>query len=419
MNAVNTANGWAQASGCFYTFSLTPIGKQESSAKNKRRLLRKPVTRFARFNVISKGCLKLNTLLSWIRGISRKSASRNGSSFITQIQQMMPALLQKPIKAKLKKKPIKSFINKIIWGDALKTLKRFSDESVDCVVTSPPYWALRDYGVKGQIGLESSVEEYLEKLLAVFDEIKRVLKPSGTAWINFGDTYANSTKGGQRNKPQGNMYDSLTRRATMPKLKTDLNIRAKSLCLIPERFAVGMIEQGWVLRNEIIWHKPNAMPQSVKDRFTVDFEKIFFFVKERKYYFRQQFEPLKNPQELLRRYSNPFEKHIYRKLNGRSYKNLESIKRSQMEILKKGRKKRCVWSIGTGISNGSHFAVYPPRLVETPIKAGCPEGGIVLDPFIGSGTTALVAKKLGREYIGIDLNPEYVRIAKDRIKNLN
>jgi len=316
-------------------------------------------------------------------------------------------------------KPIEKFVNKIIRGDSLKILKTISDESIDCVITSPPYWALRDYGVSGQIGLELTIEEYLDKLLTVFDEVRRVLKPSGTCWVNFGDTYANQTKGGHRNKPQGNLYDSLTKRAVIPKLETETRIPSKSLCLIPSRFAVRMIERGWILRNEIIWHKPNAMPQSVMDRFPVDFEKVFFFVKEKKYYFRQQFEPLKNPQELKRRFSSPFDHHKYWKFVRKSKVDLETIKRKQEKILKKGRSKRCVWSIGTGVSSGSHFAVYPERLVETPILAGCPENGIVLDPFIGSGTTAVVAKKFNRNVIRIELNPEYVKLAKTRIKNLN
>lgn len=315
-------------------------------------------------------------------------------------------------------KSIESFINKIIRGDSLEILKKLPGESIDCVITSPPYWALRDYRVKGQIGLELSVEKYLEKLLAVFAEIHRVLKPSGTCWVNFGDTYANKTKGGQQNKVQNNIFDVLTERSVIPKLNTELNIPAKSLCLIPSRFALKMIEQGWILRNEIIWHKPNAMPQSSKDRFTIDFEKIFFFVKNRQYYFRRQFEPLKNPKELERRFSNPFENHKYRKSDSKPRKSLEAIKQSQKEILKKGRNKRCVWSIATGVSNASHFAVFPPKLVETPMKAGCPKGGIVLDPFIGSGTTAIVAKKLKREFIGIELSSEYVKIAKSRIKHL-
>jgi len=316
-------------------------------------------------------------------------------------------------------KSIEKLTNKIICGDSFKVLKTIPGESIDCVVTSPPYWALRDYGVTGQIGLESSIEEYLDKLILIFDEVKRVLKRQGTGWVNFGDTYANKTKGGHRNKVQNNIFDSLTERSVIPKLKTRLNIPAKSLCLIPSRFAIRMIEQGWILRNEIIWHKPNAMPQSVGDRFTVDFEKVFFFVKTRKYYFRQQFEPVKNPNELKRRFSNPFDHHQYRKSGRKSPKNLETIKRNQNEILNRGRNKRCVWSVGTAASQANHFAVFPPRLVETPILAGCLENGIVLDPFIGSGTTAVVAKKLNRKFIGIDLKPEYVELAKTGIKNIN
>lgn len=300
----------------------------------------------------------------------------------------------------------------------MKVLKELPDESIDCVVTSPPYWALRDYGVKQQIGLESTIEEYLEKLLAVFAEVKRVLKPSGTCWVNFGDTYANKTKGGHRNKPQGNMYDSLTKRATFAKLKTELEIPSKSLCMIPSRFALKMIDQGWILRNEIIWHKPNAMPQSIKDRFSVDFEKLFFFVKSRKYYFRQQFEPLKNPERLKRRLLNPNKAHKQTDSYWTS-RNPQISEKRRSKMLVNGRNKRCVWTIGTTNFEGNHFAVYPPKLVETPIKAGCPVGGIVLDPFLGSGTTAIVAKKLKRNFVGIELKSEYVRLARNRLKNIN
>ena len=329
----------------------------------------------------------------------------------------MPQTKQNP------QKPIESFTNKIICGDALEVLKTLPDETVDCVVTSPPYWALRDYGVKGQIGLESSIEEYLEKLIAIFDEIHRVLKPSGTCWINFGDTYSNKTKGGQRNKLQNNMYDSLTRRAAIPKLKVRLATAAvtpqpKSLCLIPSRFALRMIERGWILRNEIIWHKPNVMPQSVKDRFTVDFEKVFFFVKNRKYYFRRQYEPLKNPLRLKRRLLDPEKAHKRARNYWFSARPDISEKR-RIEMIASGRNKRCVWRIGTTNFAGNHFAVYPEKLVETPILAGCPAGGIVLDPFVGSGTTAVVAEKLARKYIGIELNPEYTRLARNRIKSSN
>ena len=315
-------------------------------------------------------------------------------------------------------KSIVKFTNRILCGDSFKVLKTIPDESMDCVITSPPYWTLRDYGVKGQIGLELSVEEYLEKLIAIFDEVKRVLKPSGTCWANFGDTYANKTKGGHQDKVKKNLFDSFMQKSVIPKLPVKLDIPAKSLCMIPSRFAIQMIERGWILRNEIIWHKTNAMPQGVRDRFTVDFEKVFFFVKEQKYYFKQQYEPLKNPNELKRRFSYPYENHKYRKLLGRTPKPLDKIKQSQEEILKRGRNKRCVWMISNGMSRANHFAVFPEKLVETPILAGCPDGGTVLDPFSGSGTTAAVAKKLGRQFVGIELNAKYVRIAKERLKTL-
>jgi DNA modification methylase len=383
------------------------------SAEGRKPLPEKRVCRFGRFKGISNGLQVRNTLRLKLRKNLFKSALKNGNYLI--IRNLMT--VKSPTKTKQNiQTPVEFFINKIICGDSLKVLKTIPSESIDCIVTSPPYWALRDYGMNGQIGLETSIEEYLDKLIQIFDEVKRVLKPSGTCWINFGDTYANKTKGGHRNKAQNNIFDSLTERSVIPKLKAELSIPAKSLCLIPSRFAIRMIEKSWILRNEIIWHKPNAMPQSIKDRFTVDFEKIFFFVKSRKYFFKQQFEALKNPKELQRRYSNPFEKHIYRKLTGRNYKSIEAIKRSQKEILKTGRNKRCVWTIGTGVSNGNHFAVYPPRLIETPILAGCPVNGIVLDPFIGSGTTAIVAKKFMRQFIGIELNPEYVKIARKRLR---
>ncbi len=340
------------------------------------------------------------------RSINCKNKSQiNQANKITSVSSM-PLLRQ----------PLQTFVNKIICGDAGKVLSELPDESIDCVVTSPPYWALRDYGVKEQIGLETSIEEYLEKLLAVFAEIRRVLKPSGTCWVNLGDTYAYKTKGGHRNKPQNNMFDSLTKRATFPKLKTELNIPIKSLCLIPSQFALGMIEQGWILRNEIIWHKPNVMPQGASDRFTVDFEKIFFFVKQRKYYFCQQFESLKNLDRLKRPLLNPDNQHKQTESYWFSA-NPEISEKRRLKMLEKGRRKRCVWTVGTASFKGNHFAVYPPKLIETPIKAGCPKGGIVLDPFIGSGTTALVAKRFNRNFIGIEINPNYVQLARENINN--
>lgn len=315
-------------------------------------------------------------------------------------------------------KPVEALTGKIICGDALKTLEKFPDQSIDCVVTSPPYWALRDYGAAGQIGLESTIDAYLDKLLAVFAEIKRALKPEGTCWVNYGDTYSTSVKGGKKNKPQHNLFADLTRQARLPKLVFRSAVPIKSLCLIPSRFALRMLRQGWILRNEIIWHKPNCLPQSARDRFTVDFEKLFFFVKSRRYFFRQQFEPVKLAPRLSDFIPSPKAGSIGRNKLIRAM-NPRSARRSYQKVKERGRNKRAVWTIPTGSFLENHYAVYPPRLVETPILAGCPPGGIVLDPFAGSGTTALVAKRLGRRFIGIELNPQYVRLAKNRIKNLN
>lgn len=301
--------------------------------------------------------------------------------------------------------------NKIYQGDALSVLKKLPYESIDMCITSPPYWNLRDYDNLNQIGLEKTPEEYVNNLIKIFDEVKRVLKPEGSLFVNISESY----------------HD-------------------KNLIGIPERFSVGMVDEGWIRRNTIIWHKPNPIPVSVNDRFTVDFEYMYFFVKNKNYFFEQQFD----------------DNH---------------------------RNKRTVWTITTKNYQDAHFAVFPPELIETPIKACCPQfvciecgkpkkkifmqtpeqewgsgsgkagrtieemrtsgkwqgdksigrlklgpmpkkkeqikyescncnttykSGIVLDPFFGSGTTGDVARKLGRDYIGIELNPEYIDLATKR-----
>jgi site-specific DNA-methyltransferase (adenine-specific) len=313
------------------------------------------------------------------------------------------------------KKPIEFFTNKITCGNALNTLKRLPDESVDCVVTSPPYFNLRNYGVAGQIGLENDFNEYLDKLLSVFDEIKRILKPRGSCWVVLGDTYGGSGAKGNLLKKKKRRDLWLNKDA---QLYRNQNKYRKSLLQIPARFSVAMIERGWLLRNEIIWHKPNCLPSPAADRFTINFEKIFFFVKNRKYYFDQQFEPLRNKQRLMRSAFNPANKQKYRNVSFSAI-NDKTFEKSRLKMLERDkRNKRCVWTIGTANFSGQHYAVYPPKLIETPIKAGCPEGGIVLDPFLGSGTTAVVAKKLKREFIGIELKPEYVKLAGNRIRNI-
>jgi len=299
-------------------------------------------------------------------------------------------------------------MNEIIKGDCLEVMKDIPDKSIDMVLTSPPYWALRDYGVENQLGREKTFQEYINKLCDLFDEVKRILKDNGTCWVNIGDTYGGTgdkkdSKDPKYKDGRNGQSKALNKSAT-----------AKCLCQIPSRFAIEMTHRGWILRNEIIWHKPNAMPSPVKDRFTVDFEKVFFFTKSKKYHFEQQFDEYTKPMnrwggEELKAdgesdWDNGTGQVTYRKRNFRPYKN--------------GKNKRTVWSINTKPSKEPHFASYPEKLIEPMIKAGCPVNGIVLDPFFGIGTTGIVAKKNNRNYIGIEIAQEYVDIARARIKSM-
>ena len=352
---------------------------------------------------------------------------------------------------------IKMMKNKIYQGNSLDVLKTFPEKSIDMAITSPPYWGLRNYGSedtvwdcdcehehdfsvkapprrnrsvddiknpdtvskiqagntgsvidltetafcskcsawKGSLGLEPNFDLFIKHLCDIFEETKRVLKDTGTLWVNLGDTYASSRPAGTSDNGFGktsmvkNSYAKATREFDFGRSgknsavglqsnsrkgrgKAGNGVQNKSLIGIPFRFAIEMISRGWILRNTLIWHKNNVMPSSVKDRFTVDFEYLFFFSKQQKYYFEQQKE-----------------------VNGRN--------------------KRTTFFVNPKPYSESHFAVYPEKLIETPIKAGCPENGIVLDMFMGSGTTALVALKNNRNYVGIELNPEYIKIAEKRL----
>ena len=296
----------------------------------------------------------------------------------------------------------------IIQGDCLLKLKEIPDNVIDCVVTSPPYWALRDYGVEGQLGLEPTFQEYITKLCNIFDEVKRVLKKEGTCFVNIGDTYYGSGSGTQYTPNLDKSKEVYVMPYQSNKIKQrnkDLNYKPKSLCCIPDRFKIEMINRGWICRNEIIWHKPNAMPSSVKDRFTVDFEKVFFFVKNKKYWFETQYE------KLITKPHKPCNKvRIGVLRNDNTKKDYERIWGSE-----DGRNKRCVWTITTKPFKEAHFATYPEALIEPMIKSGCPIGGFVLDPFMGSGTTGVVATKQQKQFIGIELNKEYCKIAEKRI----
>ena len=312
-------------------------------------------------------------------------------------------------------------INHIHHGEALETLKTFPDESIDCCITSPPYYGLRDYGIEYQLGLEKTHEEYIDKLCRIFDEVKRVLKKEGTCWVVLGDTYSNNRS--ECNKVQGNPEfnkgrpsRSLTK---IPKLTCSLP--TKSLCMIPERFAIEMIDRGWILRNQIIWQKPNAMPCSASDRFTVDFEKVFFFVKNKKYNFKTLRDPHK--EESIKRAcrtksSKGSAYGIQVDAKNTGYQNMmERLKKGELRhgAHPDGRNKRTTWTINTQAYMGAHFAVFPEALIEPMIEAGCPKGGIVLDPFAGSGTTGLVAYKSNKKFVGIELNSEYIGIANKRL----
>jgi len=297
-------------------------------------------------------------------------------------------------------------INKIIQGNCLTVLKTLPDNSVDCCITSPPYWGLRDYGHDEQLGSEKHFKDFVNNLCNVFDEIKRVLKDTGTCFVNLGDSYSSDTKGtgGPSDKQlsnKGSMYAAK---------KFDTEIPNKCLCLVPERFAIEMVDRGWTIRNQIIWHKPNQMPSSATDRFTVDFEKIFFFVKKPMgYYFEQQLE-----KSIWAEFDKRSEVKGGVKSNGKTATG--NYATNKVAYTEGGmRNIRTTWSVNTEPNSEAHFATYPQRLVERMIKAGCPENGLVIDPFFGSGTTGIYARKVNRNFVGIELNPEYVEIANKRL----
>ena len=333
---------------------------------------------------------------------------------------------------------MENFLNKIINGNSLEVLKTIPDNSIDCCITSPPYWGLRDYGHEEQLGSEKHFKDFVINLSNVFDEVQRVLKPTGTCFINLGDTYGGSGSGTTKNADTSKYVENSKQVYVLPNGTSKASqfrgtAMNKSLCMIPERFAIEMIDRGWCLRNQIIWHKPNQMPSSAKDRFTVDFEKVFFFVKQpTDYYFEQQLEPAltneNRPNGVVRNREYNYD--------SKENKNPDAYKKTHKNIQDKGqqpnsmhlkrasgipdetyvdRNVRTVWSINTKPFKEAHFATYPQRLVERMLKAGCPENGIVLDPFFGSGTTGVYARKVNRNFVGIELNPEYVKIAENRL----
>jgi len=304
--------------------------------------------------------------------------------------------------------------NVILHGDALTQLKTLPNDSVDCCMTSPPYWALRNYNVEGQLGLEETPEEYINKLCSIFDEVKRVLKPEGTCWVNLGDTYSSQRWTGKgEGQPINKIKDG--HRDINPERITGLP--EKCLVQIPSRFSLEMTNRGWILRNSLVWHKPVCMPSSAKDRFTIDYEMIYFFTKNTDYYFKTQYEPLAN--STIERLKHPWRSAKSSKLSKQVIgMTPESFDKAAIKLLADRRRiKRSVWKIRPSNYHGVHFATYPEKLCETPLDAGCPVGGIVLDPFFGAGTTGLVALKQNKKFIGIELNNEYITMANKRLKS--
>jgi len=297
----------------------------------------------------------------------------------------------------------------ILQGDSLTVLKTLASDSVDCIITSPPYWNMRDYRVDGQIGLEETPEAFIGKLIEVFTEAKRVLKKSGTCFVNLGDTYGTGS-----GKDEKRVHESVKG-------------YKKSLLMTPERFALAMIGNGWKLRNKIIWRKKNAMPSSVIDRFSNKYELVYFFVKSSTYYFdldaiRIPYETdEKRPDGIVRA-----REYGYNTKQGTKRRDMEDASRQSgkrrhpqddYERNLKGKNPGDVWTLTLQPHAIKHIAMFPEKLITPMILAGCPKGGVVLDPFGGAMTTCVVAKKLMRDFIAIELNPAYVELGEQRIAN--
>ncbi len=294
----------------------------------------------------------------------------------------------------------------ILPGDAAELLRTLDADSVHCCVTSPPYFGLRDYGVPGQIGQEAAPEEYITRLVEVFREVRRVLRPDGTLWLNIGDSY---TSGGRKNR---DFDKKLPARAADQRPQTPRGMKPKDLIGIPWALAFALRADGWYLRQDIIWHKPRCIPESVRDRCTRSHEYIFLLSKSERYFFDAGAikEPVAESTKVRMAQDIEHQAGSFRqpnKTNGPLKPGGDGVSRN----------KRSVWSICPAHFKGAHFAVFPEKLVEPCVLAGCPEGGTVLDPFAGSGTTGVVAKRLRRNFVGIELNPEYRQMAVERIRS--
>jgi DNA modification methylase len=304
-------------------------------------------------------------------------------------------------------------LNDIIQGDALVVLKTLPDDIFQCVITSPPYFCLRDYGVAGQLGLEKTPEEYVAKMVDVFREARRVLKDDGTLWLNLGDSYWNSN-GYARASAEWQREGRNNAPANDRKLPPHDILKVKDLIGIPWRVAFALQADGWYLRQDIIWHKPNPMPESVQDRCTKSHEYIFLLTKNQKYYF--------DADSIKEECINTEEQQIAKRNKKQHRFNAQEHEAkfvqhnfSKIETVYEKRNKRDVWSVPVKPYSGAHFATYPEELIEPCILAGSKVGDIVLDPFFGSGTTGAVAQKLGRKWVGCELNKNYEKLQNERL----
>lgn len=325
-------------------------------------------------------------------------------------------------------------LNKIYQGDAAEVMRKWPDVFVHSVVTSPPYWGLRDYGVKGQSGLEKTPEEYIEKMVSIFREVRRVLRKDGTLWLNIGDSYSAGGMGGQSKGSEnfGGVADGYENAIGKAK-KAPPGFKPKDLCGIPWMLAFALRKDGWYLRSDIIWAKPNPMPESVKDRPTRSHEFLFMLTKSAHYYY--DWEAIAEPASLSEKTPDGWDTgpgaHGSFHKNGRE-KGKKSDKQrghsrrhagfndrwDQMEREEQCsalRNKRDIWTVATEPFPEKHFATFPTALIKPCVLAGSPPRGIVLDPFMGAGTTALVACELNRDFIGTELNADYIKIAEKRI----
>ena len=291
---------------------------------------------------------------------------------------------------------------KILQGNCLDVLKDLPEQSVNTCITSPPYWGLRNYQEEEQLGLEDTPEEFVESLVKVFREVKRVLRDDGTVWLNLGDTYCGTGHKGNYTDPKHKEGRNGQKIALNNKID---GLKSKDLVGIPWRVALALQQDGWYLRQDIIWHKPNPMPESVTDRCTKSHEYIFLLSKNAKYYFDN--ESIKEDSVT-----------IIKKRTRKTGTGVDSNIGNKGSAGNNGkRNKRSVWTVPTKPFKGAHFATFPPDLIEPCVLAGCPEGGTVLDPFGGAGTTGLVAQQHNRDSILIELNPDYIEIAEKRLNN--